>query len=221
MRPPLLSVAGLGKSYGGRTVVTGLDVTVSPGEVVALRGPNGAGKTTVLRCVLGLDVADAGTVTLGADPLDERDPGVRARLAAVLDDMGWFPDLTAFEHLDVLARAHGDPDPQANVETAMDALGIASIADQVPTTLSSGQRRRLALAMVLVRPFELLILDEPEQRLDVAGRSWLATYLRAVADQGGAVLMASHDDALIAAVRARVVPVGEFDAFGQVDDGPG
>ena len=191
---------------------------VPHGSVTAVVGPNGSGKSSLIKMVSGQLRPDEGTVAIDGRLVSG--PGVfvpvHRRRVALLEQR---PLL--FEHLDVLARAHGDPDPQANVETAMDALGIASIADQVPTTLSSGQRRRLALAMVLVRPFELLILDEPEQRLDVAGRSWLATYLRAVADQGGAVLMASHDDALIAAVRARVVPVGEFDAFGQVDDGPG
>ncbi len=211
MHAPLLTVRGLAKSYGGRPVVTGLDVSVAPGEVVALRGPNGAGKTTILRCVLGLEEADAGEVRLGDRSYDERDPATRARVAAVLDDMGWFPDLTSFEHLDVLARAHGNPDPEDVVEAALNALRIAPFADQVPMTLSSGQRRRLALAMVLVRPYELLVLDEPEQRLDVAGRAWLAAYLCGVAASGAAVLMASHDDELIGAVGARVLPVDAVD----------
>ncbi len=223
MSHPLLSIVGLTKSYGGRQVVVGLDADVAVGEVVALCGPNGAGKTTILRCVLGLDEADAGGVIFDGSPYDERDPAIRARIAAVLDDMGWFPDLTAFEHLDVLARAHGDPDPEAVVDGALHALKIAHIADQVPLTLSSGQRRRLTLAMALVRPYELLVLDEPEQRLDVSGRAWLATYLRGVADGGAAVLMASHDDELIASVRARVVPVREFEGLdgGEDPDGEG
>ncbi len=214
MRPPLLSVTGLCKSYGGRPVVTDLAVRVARGEIVALRGPNGSGKTTILRCVLGLEDADDGLVEFDGASYDERDPALRARVAAVLDDMGWFPDLTSREHLDVLARAHGDPDPTTLVESALEALRISHIADQVPLTLSSGQRRRLALAMVLVRPYELLVLDEPEQRLDVAGRAWLAAYLPGAAANGAAVLMATHDDDLSGAIGARVIPVGGDDGDG-------
>jgi ABC-2 type transport system ATP-binding protein len=211
---PLLQVRGLNKGYGGRPVVVDLTFTVRPGEVVALRGPNGAGKTTILRCLVGADDVDSGELIFDGQPMDERSPDVRRRVASVLDDMGWFPDVTAVEHLDLLARAHGVPwrdDELDPVDSALRALRIEHVADQVPATLSSGQRRRLALATTLVRPFDLLLLDEPEQRLDVLGRAWLAEHLRAVTARGGAVLLASHDDDLLAGTKARVVSVAEFD----------
>lgn len=203
--PALLDIYSLNKSYGGRPVVRDLSLQLAPGDIVVLRGPNGAGKTTVLRCIVGAEEPDTGEIAFDGSTLDERLPAMRARIASVLDDMGWFPDVTAWEHLDLLARAHGAADPEDLVDDALDTLEISHIADQVPATLSSGQRRRLALASTLVRPFDLLLLDEPEQRLDVAGRDWLGGHLRSIASRGGGVLMASHDDDLIAACRARVV----------------
>lgn len=205
-----LLVRDLTKSFGGRDVVRDLSLEVHAGEVVGLVGPNGAGKTTVLNAVLGTDPPDRGEVLLDGDPLDERRPAVRRSVAAVMDDMGWFPDVTAAEHLDLLARSHGERHPQQLVDEALETLGIAHVADHVPTALSSGQRRRLALATTLVRPFRLLVLDEPEQRLDVDGRTWLAGHLRRAADDGAGVLLASHDEALLAGARARCVTIAEI-----------
>ena len=91
---------------------------------------------------------------------------------------------------------------------ALDALEIAHIGDRMPGTLSSGQTQRVRLAQALVRPWDLLLLDEPEQRLDVDGRAWLGRFLRECADDGGGILMASHDATLLDASGARTVMIG-------------
>lgn len=200
----------MSKSFGGRQVLREVSLHAEPGEVVALLGPNGAGKTTLLRCIVGAEEPDDGTVTLDGEPMRDTDPAVRRRVAAVLDDMAYFTDVTTWEHLDLLARAHGNDTDDDIVDDALAALGLTHVADQVPDTLSSGQRRRLGLATTLVRPFDLLLLDEPEQRLDASGRSWLATYLRALADSGRTVLIASHDPELVRATQARAVHLQEI-----------
>ncbi len=197
---PRLAVTGLRHLYADRPVIEDLTFTLAPGRAVALVGPNGAGKTTVLRCIVGAHEPAAGKIELDGVPIDERAEVVRRDVAALLDDLDFFPDLTAAEHLDLLARAHGNPEPEDLVDTLLDDVGLLAAADQLPGSLSSGQRRRLALATALVRPRKLLVLDEPEQRLDTAGVAWLAERLVAEKKAGTSVVFASHDPALVEAV---------------------
>jgi ABC-2 type transport system ATP-binding protein len=206
--PPLLRVRGLRRRFGEVDVVSGFDLDLEAGAAVALVGRNGAGKSTVLRCITGADKATAGTVELDGRPLDERSPGVRADLAIVLDDMDFFPDLSVVEHLDLFARAHRVQDAEAVVDAVLNEVGLIAQSGQLPGTLSSGQRRRLALASAFVRPRRLLVLDEPEQRLDTAGLEWLAERLAREKADGLGVLLASHAPQLVEAIDARVIDVG-------------
>ncbi|HKE63560.1 MAG TPA: ABC transporter ATP-binding protein [Micromonosporaceae bacterium] len=195
----LLAVSGIRREFGGVVVVDDVTFTVSGGEAVAVVGPNGSGKTTLLRCVVGADRADAGHVSFAGRRMSETDPWVRASVAAALDDLEFFPDLSVAEHLSLLAYAHGTPDVDA-VDAVIVDLGLDGVRDQLPPTLSSGQRRRLALASCFVRPRRLLVLDEPEQRLDTDGRRWLVDKLLAEKAAGTAVLFASHDDEIVSRV---------------------
>lgn len=204
----VLKVAGLRRSFASVAVLTGIDLEVSAGEAVALVGPNGSGKTTLLRCVIGADRPTAGTVELCGRPLREHDPEVRRRVAAVLDDVEFFADLSVREHLALLMCAHGDDSPDEHAEELLAEVGLAGAADQLAAGLSSGQRRRLALATCFARPRILVLLDEPEQRLDRLGRRWLTTRLLAEKAAGRALLFASHDRGLVRAVADRVVTLG-------------
>ncbi len=223
---PELIVSGLTRRFGGHVVLDGVTFDVEPGTAAVVVGPNGSGKTTLLRCVVGAEESDGGRATLGGHAMDEADPWVRARVAVLLDDVDFFPDLSAAEHLRLLAFAHGvggggAPAPgvgerfESGSETSVDAvdrviteLGLDRARDQLPGTLSSGQRRRLALASCFVRPRRLLVLDEPEQRLDVAGRAWLTERLQREKDAGVAVLMASHDPEVFGAVADQRIELG-------------
>jgi len=202
---PRLAVKGLRHLYADRPVIEDLTFTLRAGRAIALVGPNGAGKTTVLRCIVGSAEPAAGQILLDGSPIDERAEVVRRDVASLLDDLDFFPDLTAAEHLDLLARAHGNATPEDLVDTLLDDVGLLAAADQLPGSLSSGQRRRLALATALVRPRKLLVLDEPEQRLDTAGVAWLAERLKAEKKAGTSVLFASHDQALVDAVADETV----------------
>ncbi len=207
-RKTVLKVSDLTKSYGDHVIVDKFNLEVGEGEAVALTGRNGAGKSTVLRCIVGADRPSEGTVEVCGLRMQESNPEIRRNVATVIDDLDFFPDLSVVEHLDLLARAHGLDDADALVDEVLEEVQLVSQAGQLPTTLSSGQRRRLALATAFVRPRKLLVLDEPEQRLDVEGIEWLGQRLRRDLDEGLAIVMASHEPSLVAALGARSVQLG-------------
>jgi ABC-2 type transport system ATP-binding protein len=196
----VLEVSELTRRFGEHTVFADVSLELPPGEAVVVTGPNGAGKSTLLRCIVGTDKPDAGAVRLDGQELVETDPAVRAAVAVLLDDAGLFPEMSVSEHLDLLARVHGVEDPVGAVDGVLADVGLTGAADQLPATLSSGQRQRLLLGSCFVRPRRLLVLDEPEQRLDVPGRAWLAQRLVAEKAAGVAVLLSCHDPALVDAV---------------------
>ena len=204
-RASVLKVTGLKKAFGPVVIVDGFNLEIRAGEAIALTGRNGAGKSTVLRCVVGAERPDEGTITVNGVTVSETNPEIRREVATVIDDLDFFPDLSVVEHLDLLARAHGIPDAEAAVDEVLHEVQLVPQSGQLPATLSSGQRRRLALATAFVRPRSLLILDEPEQRLDTEGVQWLAQRLQAERARGLAILMASPEPALVKAVATREV----------------
>ncbi|MGA4669431.1 ABC transporter ATP-binding protein [Propionibacteriaceae bacterium Y1923] len=204
----VLHVDNLVKKFGDHTIVDKFSLTIGEGEAVALTGRNGAGKSTILRCIIGADRPTEGTVEVLGMKVSESNPEIRRNVATVIDDLDFFPDLSVVEHLDLLARAHGLDDVDELVDEVLEEVQLVPQSGQLPGTLSSGQRRRLALATALVRPRKLLVLDEPEQRLDVEGVAWLGKRLAVEKQNGLAILMASHEPTLVEALNARKVQVG-------------
>jgi ABC-type multidrug transport system ATPase subunit len=197
-------------------VLDRISFSVDEGQVAVVVGPNGAGKTTLLRCVVGADRPDDGEVLIDGRRSVETDPRVRATVAAALDDIDFYPDMSVVEHLELAAYAHGAP--ADGVAEVVAELGLEPVRDQLPVTLSSGQRRRLALASCLVRPRRVLILDEPEQRLDLGGRDWLADRLLREKAAGTAVLIASHNAELTERVADDVINLDAAINDAAVDD---
>jgi ABC-2 type transport system ATP-binding protein len=207
-RVSVLKVSGLRRAFGPNTIFDGFNLEVRAGEAIALTGRNGAGKSTLLRCLVGADRPDDGTIQVCGNPMSETSPNIRRDVATVIDDLDFFPDLSVVEHLDLLARAHGIADPDASVDEVLEEVQLVPQSGQLPGTLSSGQRRRLALATAFVRPRKLLILDEPEQRLDTEGVAWLANRLKNERQQGLAIVFASHEPSLVETVATRIVELG-------------
>ncbi|UNX53856.1 ABC transporter ATP-binding protein [Georgenia sp. TF02-10] len=181
--------------------------TLAAGELLAVVGANGTGKSTLLRTVVGQLEPLAGTVTVpGGDP---RSRDFRASVAADLGDDAFFPALTAVEHLLLTCYGHGVPAPREVVDQLVEEFGLTTRADALPAALSSGQRRRLLLAAAFARPRSLLVLDEPEQRLDPGMRADLVERLRAEREAGGAALVATHDPAVVRGAATAVLVLGE------------
>ncbi|GAA0979012.1 ABC transporter ATP-binding protein [Nocardiopsis tropica] len=189
MSEPIIVARGVDVELGGVPVLSGVDLTVEPGEVVAVLGANGVGKTTLLRCLAGLQSASGSVSVLGRPPVDE--PGFWREVALVGDEPTWYPGLTVREHLELMRGVHGPG--RLEVGAALDLFELGGCADRAPSSLSTGQRQRLSLAMALLRPSRLLLLDEPERGLDAAFRERLAGLLAVYADDGGTVVMVTHD----------------------------
>lgn len=183
--------------------------TLREGEAVALVGPNGSGKSTVLRGIAGLLPPLAGSVHAWGRVVDEREASFRTATALVMDEDAAFPALTVREHLLLLAKGFGVPQPTDTVSRELSEWGIATRADATPAALSSGQRRRMMLAAAFVRPAKLLILDEPEQRLDAGLRDYLEDRLLRARGEGVAVAFASHDPHLVRDVATHAVVLGD------------
>lgn len=208
---PAVEVEGLHVGYGSTPVLVDVGLTVPAGTGVCVVGENGIGKSTLLRCVSGLQQPDEGTIRVfGGDP--GATPEFWRAVVTTVEPPTWYPGLTAREHADLVCRAHGlDPD-EAGVDEALDRFGLTGHADAIPPSLSSGQKQRLILAIALLRPSALLILDEPEQRLDREGRASVAALLAEYVAGGGSLLMASHDDAFAAASGAEITTMESLGA---------
>ncbi len=208
-RTGLLEARDLQVGYGGAAVCAPVTISVAAGTAFGLVGPNGAGKSTVLQTLVGLLPPLGGTVTFDGRAVDEREAPFRRDVATVLDDDAFFPSLTGQEHLLLTARGHGVEDADDVVAAEIAEFGLDERAGALPSALSSGQRRRLALAAAFVRPARLLVLDEPERRLDTQMRRRLAGRLRDEVAEGLTVVFASHDPDFLSTLARRVLVVGD------------
>lgn len=206
---PLLVATGLGKTYrrGAEEVVALADVSfaVDPGDLVVLTGPSGSGKTTLLNLLAGWETPDTGTLEW-ADHADERAPGWD-RLAIAPQRLGLLPELTIGENVGLPLRLAGgdDRDMQAQrLETALEAFGLDHLAHRMPPEVSLGEQQRTALARALVGVPRLLLADEPTGHQDAAWASGVMDGLRKAAAAGSAVLIATHDEEIIAQVPRRL-----------------
>lgn len=184
-----------------------MDLDVAEGEVVLLSGPNGAGKTTLLRFLAGLVPMTAGTAeVLGCDLARDR-RSVRRSIGFLGAETRCYDDLTVRENLRFWARA--SEQPIAAADAMMERLGLERVADVLQTRLSTGQRRRMAVAVVAVRDPRLYLLDEPHAGLDVQGREVLDGLLVDASRDGRTVVIASHEvDQVRGLVHREVTIVG-------------
>jgi ABC-2 type transport system ATP-binding protein len=204
-----VEVVGATKVIDPVTLLAPIGFVAEPGQCVVLRGPNGAGKTTLLRLVAGLTPATGGSVTLDGVAADERDPTTREAVAALIGAPATYRDLTLADHLTLVDATWGrDPsDSVRRVDDGLALFGIEDLAERFPHELSSGQGQLFRLALTWFRPARLLVLDEPEQRLDTDRREQVGRLVRTRGDEGVTVVMACHDPDLTEAVADTVVDV--------------
>jgi ABC-2 type transport system ATP-binding protein len=204
---PVLELRGVRKTYGQLAAVDLLDLEVLAGECVVLIGHNGSGKTTTLRLVAGLLEPSEGQVTVAGGSL--RQDRSRAALSFVPDNPLLYPDLTVREHLELIGLAHGIGDGlDGRVAELLELFDLTSREDFLPGQLSRGMRQKAQLACALVRPFQLLLLDEPVVGLDPPSQQVLHRLLVAKED-GAAILLSTHQLAFAAGLADRAVVLHE------------
>jgi ABC-2 type transport system ATP-binding protein len=189
-RSRVVRARGITKSFGEVVALDDVDLEVDAGQVHGLVGPNGAGKTTLLGLLLGLAVADRGRLEILGAPVG-RTLAVPDGVAGFVDGPGLYPSLTARQNLTALARLRGR-DPAAGVGEALEQVGLTDVADDRVRGFSLGMRQRLGLAAALLTRPRLLVIDEPSNGLDPAGKRHVHRVITELAADGAAVVMSSH-----------------------------
>ncbi|MFF5404324.1 ABC transporter ATP-binding protein [Streptomyces misionensis] len=182
---------GIAKYFGEVVALDGVDLDVAPGRIHGLVGPNGAGKTTLLGLLLGLAVADSGELEILGVPVGRTLAAVDG-VAGFVDGPGLYPSLTARQNLAALAALRGSGGRTAGIEEALAEVGLGEVADDRVRGFSLGMRQRLGLAAALLTRPRLLILDEPANGLDPAGKRDVHGVLDRLAADGTAVVLSSH-----------------------------
>jgi ABC-2 type transport system ATP-binding protein len=189
---PVISVHGLTKRFGPRTVVDHIDLEVAEGRICGFLGPNGSGKTTTLRMICGLLIPDnGGGEVLGLDLKTQR-RAIKQQIGYMTQKFGLFSDLSIAENLEFIARVHGLDQRRRRVDEALEKLGLASRATQLAGKLSGGWKQRLALAAAVLHEPRILLLDEPTAGVDPKARREFWDQIHRLAADGMTVLVSTH-----------------------------
>jgi len=215
----IIETHGLCKHFGRRQAVADLDLSVPRGCAFGFLGHNGAGKTTVIRMLLGLTRADAGTMRILGRPVPAERAAALARVGAIVEEPNFHRHLTGRENLRVSAAARG-PDARRRIDAALRRVGLSERADERVRSYSQGMRQRLGVARCLLADPELLILDEPMNGLDPGGILELRTMIARLTGEGRTVFLSSHllDEVENTCDAAAVIDQGRLVAQGPISE---
>jgi ABC-type multidrug transport system ATPase subunit len=211
---PLLRAHGLGRRYDDFVALVNLAVEVDRGELIALVGPNGAGKTTFLTLAAGLLEPSSGAVEVEGEPAGSI--AARRALSYIPDAPVFYEDISLGEQLGYVAALHEVEGPETRIAFLLERLGLAEWEDALPGEFSRGMRQKASIALGLVRPFSVLLADEPLDGLDPPSREVFFELLAEARSAGAAVVVSTHrPDVIAAASRCLGIREGRL-----VYDGP-
>jgi ABC-2 type transport system ATP-binding protein len=218
-----IETEGLGKRFRGRDAVADLALEVPEGSVFGFLGPNGSGKTTTIRMLLGLVNPTAGRATLLGGAMPGRAAAVLPRVGALVEGPGFAGYLSGAGNLARLDSADPLADPRtrkARIDAALDRVGLSAAAGKRAKAYSLGMKQRLGIANALLRPRELLVLDEPTNGLDPQGTREVRTLVRELAGEGTTVFVSSHllTEIEQMCTHAAVMRAGRLVAQGTLDE---
>jgi ABC-type multidrug transport system ATPase subunit len=214
--PIALAARTLTKSYGERVALDALDLEVERGELVALVGSNGAGKSTFLQLATGLLEPTDGEVEIEGAPAGSL--AARTLVSFIADQPALYDDLSVNEHVEDVARLHGLPGRPDTADELLELLELDGRADDLPARFSRGLRQKTSILLGLVRPFSVLLVDEPFVGLDPSGQRTLVELVEAAVAAGAAVVLATHQLAFLErATRCVALLDGHLAYSGPVD----
>jgi ABC-type multidrug transport system ATPase subunit len=186
-----LAIRQLTKTYGERPALEPLTLSIDSGARVALVGHNGSGKTTLMKMAAGLLDPTDGTVQIGRHAAGSQE--ARRLLSWLSDTPTFYDDLSLWEHLEFVARLHGVDEWQGHAEELLDQIGLAARRDDIPTTFSRGLRQKAAITLGFIRPFQIMLVDEPFVGLDEPGKQALLRLFDTASQRGATLLIATHE----------------------------
>ena len=193
----LLQATNLSHHYGTFQALAPLDMELNSGEIAILEGPNGSGKSTLLLCLSGLLRPTTGEVCIAGHAPYSDEPEAKRCLAFVPDVPRFYLELTAWEHLRFIAKAHGAEEGfEDRAEALMKEFGLWEARDLFPHNYSRGMSLKLGTLLALIRPFKILLLDEPASALDSESKRLLFRRLVDLREQGASILLSTHDPEL-------------------------
>jgi ABC-2 type transport system ATP-binding protein len=220
----LLETYHLSRHYGAVAALERLNLTIAEGECVVLMGPNGSGKTTAAELICGLQEPTDGWVRIGGYSIHHEPDSIAARrhLSYVPDNPYLYQDLTVRDHLYLVAAAHGvaGDDLEERCDRLLRSLGLETRADFFPSQLSRGMRQKTALACAVIRPYSVLVLDEPTIGLDAASVGALRELLLSSKRSHRAILLMTHDEGFASSVATRTLEISEGRVSGADEEEP-
>lgn len=215
----LVSLRGISKSFGGVTVLTDVDLAVSPGEVVAVIGPSGSGKSTMLRCINLLELPSAGSVTVAGKTVQAGQHlsarqmlQFRRSIGMVFQSFNLFPHLTVLRNVSLAQERvlkRGRADAEAVSMDLLKRVGLADKAHQYPNRCSGGQQQRIAIARALALEPQLMLFDEPTSSLDPELGLEVLAVMRELAQNGMTMIVVTHEMHFAESVSDRVLIMAE------------
>jgi len=208
-----LQIRGLRKSLGGQEVLKGIDFEVNPGEIFVIMGPSGSGKSVLLKHLIGLEDPDAGEILVNGLPLQSPEVTEKYRFAMVFQSGALLNSLTVGENVGLYLTEHRLKAPEEIsriVSESLEAVGLKGTENRMPSELSGGMKKRVAIALALVIEPQLILYDEPTSELDplsmvVVGEEILKLKQRTQATS----LVVSHDRELAFGIADRIAVISE------------
>ncbi len=213
------------KDYNGRPALSNLNLHIGKGEFAFLVGPSGAGKSTMMRLLYREELPNSGQIFMGGVNLNKlptyQVPRLRRRLGIIFQDYKLLPKQTVFNNVAYVLRALGvdEKNVEKRVISALSVVNIESKKNAYPTELSGGEQQRVGIARAIVNGPPVLLADEPTGNLDPATSLEIVQLLAEISQRGTTVLIATHDEPIVNALRKRVIALHAGQIVADVDSG--